>query len=119
MAYIRKIRPEIDEALEEGIETGQIIAFLRRATAGQVPESAVRTIGQWAARYGRIKLTNVTLLIAKDEATMAELRAHPKVRPYLRYAISPRVSAIDEARTKELVQILKGLDYWPRIEELE
>ena len=111
-------RSSVMRSLEEGVEIAQIIAFLRRATAGRLPEASSRILDGWAAQYGRVRLANVTLLMTRDEATMAELRGHPRVRPYLSHAFSARVSAVDESRAKELVEILKEMDYWPRVEEL-
>jgi hypothetical protein len=107
------------ESLEEGIEVKQILAFLRRASGEKLPREVAQTLEGWASRYGRVKLSRLTVLITRDAETMQELRAHQGVRPYLGYALTPRVALVDENEMPTLVRLLKRLNYWPRIEELD
>jgi len=104
--------------LQEGIRIGSILAFLRRASSGKVPQNVARTLQEWGAKFGQVKLSRVLLLMARDEQTMREMRASPRLQPYLGQAISPQASLVEEAKKEDLLEALYKLGYWPDVREL-
>jgi hypothetical protein len=104
--------------LQDGIEMSAILAFLRRASAGQVPQNVARNLQDWGARFGQVKLSSVVLLTARDEQAMRELRALPQVQPYIKEVISPLAVTVDASRKEELTEILRKLGYWPDLKDL-
>ena len=104
--------------LQEGIEMSAILTFLRRASAGQLPQNVARSLQDSGARYGQIKLSSVVLLTVRDEQAMRELRALPQVQPYIKEVISPLAVTVDASRKEELVETLRKLGYWPDLKDL-
>ncbi len=107
----------IRRSLREGVEAPAIIAFLRRASAGRLPQNVERTLQEWGEKHGELRLAHVFLLTARDEQTMREIRALPPLRPYLGAAISPVVTLVDSAHKEVVIELLERLGYWPEIVE--
>lgn len=107
----------IRRSLREGIEASAIIAFLRRASAGRLPQNVERTLHEWGEKHGELRLAHVLLLTARDEQTMREIRALPPLRPYLGEAISPVATLVDSAHKQVVIELLERLGYWPEIVE--
>jgi len=107
----------IRRSLREGIESPAIIAFLRRASAGRLPQNVERTLQEWGEKYGELRLAHVFLLTARDEQTMREIRALPPLRPYLGAAVSPVATLVDSAHRQVVIELLEQLGYWPEIVE--
>jgi len=115
----RITRHSVWPSLQEGVEIGQIRAFLHRASGGHVPQNVARTLQEWGTKFGQVRLARVVLLTTQDEQTMCEICASPLLKPYLGQAVSPRAVLADEAKIVDLVAVLERLGYWPRVEELD
>lgn len=103
------------QGLNAGIQGEQILAFLRRITAGALPEPVERVLAAWAGRFGRVTLRRAVILETADEAAMRVIRLDPDLAPLLGEALSPTLCLASEERLEELVAKLKERELWPRI----
>jgi hypothetical protein len=103
------------KALSEGIEIGQIEHFLRRVSMDSVPAAAIGRIRNWAGQYGHVRLRRAALLEARSAGVMSELRAHERIRGYLRQSLSPTVALVRESDWEILTKELYRAGYLPEI----
>jgi hypothetical protein len=117
-AYVYALTPtSLGRALSAGIEVERIERFLARISEGSVPAAAILRLRSWAERYGRVRLRRVVILETRTPQLMAELRAHERIRGYLRQAISPTVALVRESDWDLLLQELHRAGYLPEIVE--
>jgi len=85
-------RASISRAAKNGVTIDQIIAFLTRATNNQIPLRVVETLRTWGARYGTLKLEQLTVLRLRDEKLLPELRQDPAISRLLASHSAPQLS---------------------------
>jgi hypothetical protein len=107
----------VGQALSAGIKIEQIERFLRRISEDNVPAAALLRLRGWVERYGRVRLRHAVLLETRTPQLMAELRAHERIRGYLRRGISPTLALVRESDWNLLVQELHRAGYPPEILE--
>jgi hypothetical protein len=107
----------LGQALGAGIEETRIERFLARIAADAVPAATVARLRAWASRYGDVRLRRVAVLEARSPQVMAELRAHNRIGPYLRQALSPTMVVVREVDWDTVVRELQQAGYLPEIIE--
>jgi len=112
----RLSRASVWRGQAQGIEINQMIAFLRRATGGDLPDEVPRRLMEWGSRYGKVALQRAILLRTRDEATMRDLREHSALATLLGEQLSPRIALVNERDFDLVVRALKQMGYWPLVE---
>ncbi|MFL7807573.1 MAG: helicase-associated domain-containing protein [Anaerolineae bacterium] len=116
--YVFAITPSsLGQALGAGIEEERIERFLARIAADAVPAVALARLRAWASRYGDVRLRRVAVLETRSPQVMAELRAHGRIGPYLRQALSPTMVVVREIDWETVVRELQEAGYLPEIIE--
>lgn len=116
--YVFAITPSsLGQALGAGIEEERIERFLARIAADAVPAAAVARLRTWASRYGDVRLRRVAVLETRSPQVMAELRAHSRIGPYLRQALSSTTVVVREVDWDTVVRELQQAGYLPEITE--
>jgi len=114
-----RITPEsLARCREQAISLSQIVAFLDRATGGNLPSNVPILLADWERKVGKIALRRGVLLQTADELTMQELQHLPQTRDYLSEVLGPRAALVAEGDWSRLVQELKRLGYLPKVEGL-
>jgi hypothetical protein len=109
----RVTQASLARALNQGIRSDQIAAFLRRVTGDQLPAQAAETLRRWAGQHRPVRLTRAVLLEVPTAALMRQLRAHPDIGPLLGEPLSPTRALVDERHWKELCAWLQEAGYLP------
>lgn len=116
--YVYEITPEaLRQAFGTRIRAEMVEKFLERISQESVPAAAVARIRAWAERYGQVRLRRTVILETRTSQKMAELRAHPRIRAYLRQPLSPTMALVRENDWDLLVQELERAGYLPEIVE--
>lgn len=105
----------VGRGVDAGIKIDQILAFLRRITADDVPESVQRELLAWGGHFGRAALERVVLLRTVDEATLNQIGRHGKLQRLLGERLSKTSCTVPQANVEELVQRLQELGIWPAV----
>ncbi len=114
--YVYEITPaSLGLALGAGIHVERIERFLERISEGSVPASAMARIRSWASRYGHVRLRKAAVLETRSAQVMDELRAHGRIRGYLRQALSPTTVLVRESDWDPLLHELHRAGYLPEI----
>lgn len=101
--YVFRLSPaSLVRGREQGISAPRVIEFLQRHSETPVPPGLARAIRQWGERGVEARLEVVTLLRARDAATLDALLALPAVRQATVERLSP-TSAIVRSRDAEAV----------------
>jgi len=117
--FTYRLTPEsLARSREQGITLRQIVAFLKRASGGELPDNVPLLLANWEQKAHKIKLHRAILLQTVDEPTLEELLHLPQTRVYLRGVIGPRAALVAEEEWPRLVQELRKLGYLPKIEGL-
>lgn len=104
-------------ALGSDIQIEMVERFLQRITDDSVPAAAIAHIRSWGGRYGKVRMRRVALLETHTPQLMRELRAHERVRSYLRQALSPTIAVVRESDWDVLIQELHRAGYLPETSE--
>jgi hypothetical protein len=116
--YVYALTPaSLGRALGAGIKVEQIERFLQRISADSVPAAAAIRLKHWADRYGQVRLRRVAILETRTPQVMSELRAHERIRGYLRQVLSPTTTLVRESDWTLLTQELYRAGYLPEIIE--
>jgi hypothetical protein len=116
--YHYQVTPSsLGRALGEGIEVERIERFLERLSEGDVPAATVARIRSWAQNYGQVRMRRATILETRTAHLMGELRAHERIRPYLRQALSPTIAVVRDSDWPILIKELYLAGYLPEIIE--
>jgi hypothetical protein len=114
--YVYAVTPtSLGWALSDGIEVERIERFLARISEDSVPAAAIARIKSWASRYGHVRLRRAAILETQNARVMRELRAHARIRGYLRQSLSPTMAVVREADWDVLIQELHQAGYLPEI----
>lgn len=105
----------LGRALGDGVEMSRIERFIQRISAESAPAAAVARIRGWAARYGLIRLRRAAVLETRTPQIMNELRAHDRIRGYLRQILSPTTALVRESDWEVLIQELQRAGYLPEM----
>jgi hypothetical protein len=109
---IYKITPAtVRRALQNGVTSDQITAFLARVTNNQTPLKVVETIRAWGSRHASVRLEQATLLRLKHEGVLAELRQQPAFNHLLGEALTPTTLLIPAEHVAEARRLLTELGY--------
>lgn len=109
---IYKITPAtVHRALQNGVTSDQITAFLARVTNNQTPLKVVETIRAWGSRHASVRIEAATLLRLKDEGVLAELRQQPAFNRLLGEALTPTILLIPAEHVAEARRLLTELGY--------
>jgi hypothetical protein len=115
-AYVYSITPtSLGRALSAEIQVERIEHFLKRISEDKVPAAAMARIRSWANRYGHVRLRRAVILETRSPQVMTELRAHERLRGYVRQALSPTTALVRESDWDTLVQELHRAGYLPEI----
>ena len=102
-------------ALNAGIQPGQVVAFLRRASGGALPAEAVRALRAYGASYGQVTLRQAVLLQTQDAPTLRQLRRDPELGLLLGAVVSERAVLVSQDQLPRVLARLKRLGWWPRL----
>ena len=114
---IYRITPEsVWRSQNAGIKIEQILSFLKRTTEDSLSPAVVRTLLAWRGRFGRASIRRTVLLQTLDDDTMVQIRRQPRLRALLAEELSPTRFSVKEEDVEELIERLKSIGIWPRIE---
>jgi len=114
-----RITPEsLSRSREQAITLSQILAFLERATSGNLPRNVPTLLADWDRKVDKIALRRAVLLQTGDEQTLKEVQRLPQTSDYLQQVLGPRAALVAEEDWPGLVRALKKLGYLPRVEGL-
>jgi hypothetical protein len=114
--YVYAITPaSLAKSLGAGVQAERVERFLQRISEDQVPAAAIARIRRWAEGYGQVRLRRTALLEVRTPQLMDELRAHERIRGYLRQMLSPTVALVREGDWDPLMQELYRAGYVPEI----
>jgi hypothetical protein len=114
--YVYVITPSsLRRALSADIQTEMIEKFLQRISQDNVPAAAVARIRAWTSRYGHVSLRRAAILETRSPQVMVELRAHGRIRPYLRQVLSPTAVLVREGDWDILIEELEHAGYLPKV----
>ncbi|MFZ5917911.1 MAG: helicase-associated domain-containing protein [Chloroflexota bacterium] len=110
--YVYRLTPaSLGRALGQGIRLNQMLAFLKRVTADQLPPKTADTLHSWADRHTEVRLTRAAVLETPTAAAMRTLRAHPQIGPLMGQALSPTRALIAERDWQSLRVLLAQAGY--------
>ncbi len=101
----------LSQALRQRVTIGQIITFLKRVTQNNLPPTVETALREWANRWGKTRLENVTLLHLADADTLAALRQHIDLQPLLTRTLDPQTVILSPNEAETVKQILRELGY--------
>lgn len=112
-----RITPEsVWRSQNADIKIEQILSFLKRITQDSLPPAVTRTLLAWRGRFGRACIRKTVLLQTVDERAMEQIRGQPELRALLGEELSPTKCLVEEEHLEELIERLKSLGIWPRVE---
>lgn len=116
--YVYVITPAaLGRALSANIQVEMVERFLQRISEGSVPAAAVARLRSWAEYYGHVRLRHATILETRTPQLMSELRAHERIKGYLRQALSPTIVLVRDRDWAPLIKELHLAGYLPEIIE--
>ena len=116
--YVYAITPaSLGRALSTDIQVDRVERFLQRISGHNVPAAAIAHMRNWAKRYGHVRLSHAAILQTRTPQLMSELRAHERIRGYVRQILSPTIALVRESDWTSLVQELHRAGYLPEIVE--
>lgn len=93
--YVFRLSPaSLARGREQGISAPRVIEFLQRHSDAPAPANLLRAIRQWGEHGVEAQLEGVTLLRAKDAATLDMLLALPAVRNATVERLSPTCAIV-------------------------
>jgi hypothetical protein len=116
--YVYRLTPaSVGRSLSAGITVERIERFLKRISDDHMPAATILRLRGWAERYGCVRLRRVVILEARTPQVMADLRAHDRIRGYLRQAVSPTTALVRESDWDLLMHELYQAGYLPEISD--
>ena len=106
------------QAQNSGIQATQIASFLQRASGAALPPEAVQTLKSWGQGFGRITLRRAILLQTANAETLRQLKSDPELAQRFGAAVSDRAILVPEDQLARVLERLKTLGHWPRLEGL-
>ncbi len=92
----------LQRASEAGISTEQVLAFLRRASGDELPQSLRQALQRWGEEGAAAHLTEMLVLRLDSESVLRALRENPQTRRYLGKALGPRAVQVHARYRQEL-----------------
>ena len=92
----------LQRASEAGISTKQVLAFLRRASGGEIPQLLRQALQRWGERGPAAHLTEMMVLRVDSESVLRALRENPRTRRYLGEALGPRAVQVHACYRQDL-----------------
>ena len=92
----------LQRASEAGISTKQVLAFLRRASGGEIPQLLRQALQRWGERGPAAHLTEMMVLRVDSESVLRALREKPQTRRCLGEALGPRAVQVHARYRQEL-----------------
>jgi len=114
-----RVTPErLNEALEDGVRLEEILSFLERVSGSAVPDPARRTLEQWCAGYGSVRLYDgLTVIEFADDYALKELLNTTSLGEHVIHQLSPRLVVIEPQSVTQLMTEMVKKGYTPKIEE--
>jgi hypothetical protein len=107
----RLTRRSVQAAQERGIDGDEIVAFLEGQGGRPLPQNVAATLREWCAQHGQLRLRQVTLLEAEDQALLERAARDPRVRMPEAEALAPRAWAVPPGDAPELAERLRRAGY--------
>jgi hypothetical protein len=113
----RLVASALGRIMAQGVRVEQVIAFLQQASTPpggetrSLPAHVVGQLRQWAGRWGRVELEQVTLVRAQDERALRELMALPETRHLIQQTLSPTLAVVRKRDRPRLERELRELGY--------
>ena len=92
----------LQRASEAGISTEQVLAFLRRASGDELPQSLRQALQRWEKGGPAAHLTKMMVLRVDSESVLRALRENPQTRRYLGEALGPRAVQVHARYRQDL-----------------
>jgi hypothetical protein len=99
-----------------GVEVALVVKFLTRISGDRMPEPALRDLLAWGGRFGHARLREMVLLQTDDERTMKQITSRAELRALLGTALSPTTCLVERNKADKLLQQLKALGIWPKLD---
>ena len=106
-------------ARDEGIEVGHILAFLKRAGGGQVPESLARAMQRWSEGGASVTLSRAVILRVGSAEELARLQNEPSINRHLGRPLSDTIVEVQPGAWPALARALQALGILPELIGLE
>ena len=113
----RITKHSIARGLERGIDSHQMLAFLKRHSESGMPQNVEYSIKEWSARYGNIRLRDAIILQTTDEFLLSELLASKKVSQSIECRAGEKTALIDPEQLNKLFKTLKKEGYLPELDD--
>ena len=96
----------IVRAFDIGITPSKIKAYLKKASSTTLPENVGRSLDDWQAKVGRVRIRTVTILETDDALLLEELKAIKSMDTVVIEKIQNAVSIFDsqEKKAKTLIE---------------
>jgi len=114
-----RIEPEsLWRALNSGVRPAQVEAFLQRASGAPLPPATAQALRALTAGYGQVTLRRAILLQTSQTETLRLLRSDPELGQRLGAIVSERAILVPEDQLPRVLERLKALGWWPRLDGL-
>lgn len=106
-------------AQQVGVTVAQIEAFLRRASASDLPQNVARSLAEWAAHHERVVFREgVSLVQAADAALLERLMRDPQLGQLGLRALAPDVALLRGDRQDAFVAALLERGLLPAVSDM-
>lgn len=112
----RLSRESIYRAQQLGLAVDQVIEFLTKTSAVELPQNVRRSLDEWAAHHERIVFrTGVSLLQVASPNLLADLMEQPPSGRYLARSLTPEIALIKKGQQARLVSGLIHQNIFPAV----
>ena len=101
----------IAKALRNRITIDQILAFLRRASHNNLPDTVLEGLQSWAKRWQSVRLQPVVLLHLSEPHLVHELRQYSDLEPFLSENLDAQTIAVPVEQAQTVERLLIELGY--------
>ncbi len=107
------------KAQQQGITPQRVMAFLERATGGDVPRTLATALGRWSRHGAEVQLEQGVLLRVQDEELLQRLTTSPTTRRFIRETVGPTTALVAPADWPRLARALVEEGLLPDVVGLE
>jgi len=109
----RITKDSIGRAMMRGESAERIREDLERASGQPLPANVLRSIQDWSAAYGRIRVLRRTILVSDTPALLKELQATKKLKGLIGGSLSDTVAEIPDQQETLLLKRLREIGHLP------